>query len=76
MGRVPWQESSWMLHDAPKFRLRPRIRLGTVYVFSQLQSVGKDLMEPARVLQLDANEDEQRRHTVPYRPVELREVQA
>jgi len=47
-----------------------------MYVFSHLQRVGEDLMEPARVLQLDANEDERRRHTVPYRPVELREVQA
>ena len=75
MGRVPWQESSWMLRDAPKFCL-PRIRLGTMYVFSHLQSVGEDFMEPARALQLDANKDERRRHTVPYHPAELREVQA
>ena len=43
-------------------------------VFGRLQSVSEHLVEPAGVLQPDADADERRRHAVLRRPVELRVV--
>ena len=51
--------------------LRPRICFGAMCVFGRLQSIGEDLVEPASVLQPDANAHERRRHAVLRRPIEL-----
>jgi len=53
------------------FCLRPHIGFGAVGVFGRLQSIGENLVEPASVLQPDANAHERRRHAVLRRPFEL-----
>ena len=58
-------------HDATKSCLRRHIRFGAMCVFGCLQSVREDLVQPASVLQPDANAYERRGHAVLRRPIEL-----
>ena len=52
-------------------RLHPPVRFGALCVFCCLQSVGEHIVEPADVLQPDANANERPGHAVLRRPIEL-----